>query len=422
MALAECTNCRLPLAEGDGFCGNCGTRATPAEDHTTVGAGAGRWPGTGAGSYAQPDGGTRTPTARPFEPGNGHAQPDNTQRRETGAALSDRFFRHSSRRPDKPLTNATRYLCAAAYLDSLFANAVIWELLASRRAVAPSIGIDLGPIIRHCLNARRLQLIRDVILAILLLIGIVVATLPTLIVLIIGAALTFLPGGTERRSLGTKLLAGAAIGIMLAVAGAAIGITIVVSLASQNSVPVGLLGEGDAPAGDLTVAFALLTGTTVFVYTNARFRILGARLGPARSRSNSRRRLPESSHASPRSSQPSGAMSRSMRRMPSSERPEYPTWSIAIEWTGQAAAACPRLDAAEVARLRADRSSRTARRDPETTAEAQGFRAAAETSGYLPSRSRITSSEKASVAGTGRWWIQRGTCPTRRPATARSRR
>ena len=267
MALLECSSCRLPLAEGDGFCGNCGTPARPAEDYTTVRPDTGKWPGTHEGTRAQPDG-TR-------------AQPDGTraQHRETGTAFSDRFFQHSSRRSNNPLTNATRYLCAAAYLNPLFANAVIWELLASRRAVAPSIGIDLGPVIRHCLNARRLQLIRDVILSILLVIGIFLATLPTIIILIIGAALTFLPGGTERRSLGTKLLAGAVVTIMVAVIGSVIGIIVVLSR-SQTPVPGGSARDGDGSVGHLDGGLRPADWHDRVVYTHARYRILGERLRP----------------------------------------------------------------------------------------------------------------------------------------------
>ena len=260
MAQLECSNCRLPLAESDGFCGSCGTRARPADGHSTVRPDTGTWPGNGTGARAQP--------RQASQPG------------AEGPVLSGRFFQHSSRQSDNPLTNATRYLCAAAYLNPFFANAVIWELLASRRAVAPSIGIDVGPVIRHCLNARRLQLIRDVILAILLVAGIFLATLPTLIVLVIGAALTFLPGGTERRSLGNKLLTGVAVGIAVAMAGAVIGIILVISLVAHGSVPVGPLATATVPLVIATVIFALVSGATVFVYTSARYRILGERLRP----------------------------------------------------------------------------------------------------------------------------------------------
>ncbi|MEV0403541.1 hypothetical protein [Actinoallomurus sp. NPDC050550] len=61
------------------------------------------------------------------------------------------------------MSNATRYLCAAAYLDEGFCRKVIGELVdPEHRAIVPSYGFDVGPVITHCLRARRLQLIRDV--------------------------------------------------------------------------------------------------------------------------------------------------------------------------------------------------------------------------------------------------------------------
>ncbi|HZD73927.1 MAG TPA: hypothetical protein VE776_08610 [Actinomycetota bacterium] len=53
-------------------------------------------------------------------------------------------------------SDATRYLCAGAYLDSDFAQAAIHAIVEEEhRAVGPSYGIDLRPILRHCLAARR---------------------------------------------------------------------------------------------------------------------------------------------------------------------------------------------------------------------------------------------------------------------------
>jgi hypothetical protein len=74
------------------------------------------------------------------------------------------------------MSNATRYLCAAAYLNSSFANPVIGDLVGSHRAVVPSRGIDLVPVIRHCLKARKMQLVRDVLLAALLFLGLFLST------------------------------------------------------------------------------------------------------------------------------------------------------------------------------------------------------------------------------------------------------
>ena len=254
MEQLECSNCGLPLAEDESFCGSCGTRARRAYDQSTVRPGMGAWPETG-GAQAR--------------------------RSEVGPALSDRFFQHAPRRSGNPLTNATRYLCAASYLNPAFATTVIWELLASRRAVAPSIGIDLGPVIRNCLNSRRIQLIRDVILTILLVVGVFFVPLPTFAVLTAGAILAFLPGGTERRSLGIKLLAAAAIGIVVVVTATVIGFILVISLVAHSAVPVGpLAAVSGTTAAIETVIYALLAGTTVFIYTHTRYQILGERLRP----------------------------------------------------------------------------------------------------------------------------------------------
>ncbi|MDH2429665.1 hypothetical protein [Sphaerisporangium sp. TRM90804] len=71
------------------------------------------------------------------------------------------------------MSNATRYLCAAAYLDPRFRERVLDEMLHDRfRAVAPSQGrFDLGPVIQHCREARTMLLVREMLIAVLLLIG-----------------------------------------------------------------------------------------------------------------------------------------------------------------------------------------------------------------------------------------------------------
>jgi hypothetical protein len=59
-------------------------------------------------------------------------------------------------------TAATRYLCVGAQLDEEFARRVLHELLVEKhRAVAPSYGIDLVPIVVHCLRAERRRTVRD---------------------------------------------------------------------------------------------------------------------------------------------------------------------------------------------------------------------------------------------------------------------
>jgi hypothetical protein len=60
---------------------------------------------------------------------------------------------------------ATRFLCAGAYLDDSFANRVLKELFGQTyRAIAPSYGFDLAVVSEHCLTARHRRRIRDMIL------------------------------------------------------------------------------------------------------------------------------------------------------------------------------------------------------------------------------------------------------------------
>lgn len=79
--------------------------------------------------------------------------------------------------PVRPLHNVTRYLCAAAYLDAGYRNKVLDELLSDPfRAVAPSHGgFDIGPVVRHCLRARAMLALRDLLLTVVIVIGLFAA-------------------------------------------------------------------------------------------------------------------------------------------------------------------------------------------------------------------------------------------------------
>jgi hypothetical protein len=62
-------------------------------------------------------------------------------------------------------SDSTRYLCAGAYLDAEFRDAALQELLGQKdRAVAPAYTTDAVPIVRHALNARHRQVVRDAVL------------------------------------------------------------------------------------------------------------------------------------------------------------------------------------------------------------------------------------------------------------------
>ncbi len=74
----------------------------------------------------------------------------------------------------------TRYLSAGAYLDERFRETVVDEVCRDpHRAVPPSFGFDLATVVRHCLRARRLVLLRDALLALLIVVGLWRATVPT---------------------------------------------------------------------------------------------------------------------------------------------------------------------------------------------------------------------------------------------------
>jgi hypothetical protein len=208
MSQASCRNCEGPLSPEDIFCVRCGSQRADTET-----------------PYAPPPPGPALSVIQQPVAPVGYAQ----------VAPLMGFFSHETTVPRDAgrWTNATRYLCAGAYLDSGFANKVIGELIASHRAVAPSRGINLDPIIRHCLKARRLKLIRDIALSVLLLVGLVTATIPLFFILAITFFCGYLPGARwERRSLGGRALAGlAAIAALVIVGGIlTVGIVVVVVL------------------------------------------------------------------------------------------------------------------------------------------------------------------------------------------------
>lgn len=98
------------------------------------------------------------------------------------------FDTSSGQRQSSSTTQATRYLCAAAYSDRRFADWVIFDLLEGRnRATAPLYGVDAVPIIRHCVRAQRQRLIRDLVLTAMLVaaaLGFVLLARPLLDVLL----------------------------------------------------------------------------------------------------------------------------------------------------------------------------------------------------------------------------------------------
>lgn len=77
--------------------------------------------------------------------------------------------------------NVTRYLCAAAYLNSGFRDKVLAELLFDQfRAIPPSYGgFDLMPVIHHCRRSRTMLVVRDALITGFFAIGCFIAPLST---------------------------------------------------------------------------------------------------------------------------------------------------------------------------------------------------------------------------------------------------
>jgi hypothetical protein len=223
MIQTVCRNCGDSFESGDVFCGSCGAQRAEAE----IPAG----PPDDANARADED-------YRPFQsapPAPVLTVKPVPQARPAPGGQPMGFFSHETKVPSDAgrVTNSTRYLCAAAYLAPWFANTVIGELIASHRAVAPSRGIDLEPIIRHCLKARRMKLIRDIVLSVLLLVGLVTTTVPLIFILAVTFVCGYLPGTRwDRRSFGRKALAALSAAIAALVIGGilVVGVVIVVVL------------------------------------------------------------------------------------------------------------------------------------------------------------------------------------------------
>jgi hypothetical protein len=83
-------------------------------------------------------------------------------------------------RPPETMNATTRHLCAAPYVDVTFADDVIREVVESeRKAVPPSYGFDIDPVVRHSLRARRLLVLRYALVTFVLIVGYCLSPLAT---------------------------------------------------------------------------------------------------------------------------------------------------------------------------------------------------------------------------------------------------
>jgi hypothetical protein len=260
MSQTVCAVCGESFLLEDAFCTNCGSPRAQADVETR--------PPQDTDLYRSGDPAVIPPVSVPLPGPTLVGSPPNTNG-TVPAEPGTGFFSHETVPPPDAArrTNATRYLSAAAYLAPWFADTVIGELIASHRAVAPSRGIDLEPIIRHCLQARRMKLVRDIVLSLLVLVGLLTATGPFIFILVVAFLCGFLPGPHyERRSLGGK----AAGGLAVVVVGGIVVIVVLVVVVSGSgaggggsSLPLSLFLHGGVLALWSLVYLAVVVGTLV---------------------------------------------------------------------------------------------------------------------------------------------------------------
>lgn len=71
-------------------------------------------------------------------------------------------------------SNTTRYLCAAAQLDRTFRTQVFSEIInEDHRVISIPAGVDLLAVVRHCVNAKRRKLIRNILVSFLFLLALI---------------------------------------------------------------------------------------------------------------------------------------------------------------------------------------------------------------------------------------------------------
>ena len=286
----RCSNCDAVLGATDTFCDRCGARVPVASGANDAYFGrSGPPPGNPYPASSVPPETSEMPARQAYPAEEPHRQVPPPR----DASRPGRFFSHAQARLADGMSNATRYLSAAAYLSPGYAGVVIRELVNSHRAVAPSVGMDVGPIVRHCLRARRIQLSRDLVLALLLLVGLIFSRTLMVGLIVVGLLLAFLPSANwARRSTGGKVLTGIGIGLLvLCVLGAVIFIALLGTVFSYlhglGSTPSEVGGFGQpAPSSGTSLAWAvapvilIAIFATQVVYLYVRSQTLCDELGP----------------------------------------------------------------------------------------------------------------------------------------------
>jgi hypothetical protein len=97
-------------------------------------------------------------------------------------------------------SNATRYLCVGAQIDSNFGHQVLRETLEQRhRSIAPSFGFDLAPVVLSALGARRRRMQRDMALILVSSLNLVANPAGTIVAALSWLWVRFVYRSTRRR-------------------------------------------------------------------------------------------------------------------------------------------------------------------------------------------------------------------------------
>ncbi|MEV0133102.1 hypothetical protein AB0H83_32150 [Dactylosporangium sp. NPDC050688] len=179
--------------------------STPLPERPAVGLAAGSAVGPAAGPAGRGDGPPRQARRESWPPPL-FSMPD---------AATDRRL---------PSTT-TRRLCAAVHLDADLARRVVAELTDDpRRAVVPSVGLDLEPVLCHALRARLLATARAAFLTAVLVAAVLLAPRTTAAVLLAGAAVALCRARVVRTvpPAGRALFAAALVFALVTAVGAAL--------------------------------------------------------------------------------------------------------------------------------------------------------------------------------------------------------